>query len=171
MTPTSCYGDTTADPLTRLARREAIGLCMRTCIEISTRALHPSRRPCILPNGGLHGRASSQRRFASRSQPVPRVQTRTLRLGRRYREGRTLIDMPRVSIIMPTLNCAAHPADARESIRSQSHPGWELLIMDAVSTDVTVELARSYGDSRIRISTAPDEGILPAWDKGAKRAR
>ncbi len=80
-------------------------------------------------------------------------------------------DTPRVSIVMPVLNCAEYLGDAIESVLSQSLTCWELLIMDGVSNDGSVDVARGYRDQRIRISQEPDEGIPHAWDKGVRRAR
>ena len=58
-----------------------------------------------------------------------------------------------VSIIMPAHNNASHIAAAIESVLSQTHTQWELLIVDDASTDQTLELAESFQakDSRIKV--------------------
>ena len=58
-----------------------------------------------------------------------------------------------VSVIMPAYNNESHIAAAIESVLSQTHTRWELLIVDDASTDQTLELAESFQakDSRIKV--------------------
>ena len=76
----------------------------------------------------------------------------------------------KLSIIIPTFNSGAVLSRALDSIVSQTFPDWELLIMDGVSTDNTIEIAQSYNDPRIRIFSEPDKGIYDAMNKGIKKA-
>ncbi len=57
---------------------------------------------------------------------------------------------PLVSIIMPTHNRAHTLAEAIESVLDQRYQRWELLIGDDASTDRSAQVAKSYGDPRIR---------------------
>ncbi len=50
---------------------------------------------------------------------------------------------------MPTRNHARFIRAAIDSVLDQNYPNVELLVMDGVSTDNTVEILKSYGD-RIR---------------------
>jgi glycosyltransferase involved in cell wall biosynthesis len=75
-----------------------------------------------------------------------------------------------ISIVMPTLNTGKYVAAAVESIIAQSHRRWELLVMDAGSTDGTAEIVSGFGDDRIRLYQEPDEGPADAWDRGNARA-
>ena len=43
-------------------------------------------------------------------------------------------------------------------------------MMDNLSSDDTVPIAKSYDDSRIRISSEPDKGIYDAMNKGIKKS-
>ena len=52
---------------------------------------------------------------------------------------------------MPVRNGARTLALAVQSILDQTYPHWELWIMDDGSTDGTPDLARSFGDPRIRV--------------------
>lgn len=54
-----------------------------------------------------------------------------------------------VSIIMPSYNTAEYIAASIESVIQQSYPHWELIIVDDCSTDNSVEVIRSFDDSRI----------------------
>ncbi len=79
--------------------------------------------------------------------------------------------VPRVTVIMATLNAAAHVQEAVGSVVRQSLGSWELLVMDAGSTDGTTERVRSFGDARIQLYEEPDEGLAHAWDNALQRAR
>lgn len=78
--------------------------------------------------------------------------------------------MPQLSIIIPTFNSGAVLSRALDSIICQTFTDWEVLVMDGVSTDNTLEIANSYNDNRIRIYSEPDKGIYDAMNKGIKRA-
>lgn len=68
---------------------------------------------------------------------------------------------PLVSIGMPALNCEETLAVAIRSILSQSYEDWELLVMEDGSSDGTLEVARSFSDSRISvISDGSDKGLV-----------
>lgn len=77
----------------------------------------------------------------------------------------------KLSIIIPTFNSASTLQSALDSIICQTFTDWEVLVMDGVSTDNTVEIAQSYNDSRIRIYSEPDKGIYDAMNKGIKKAQ
>lgn len=77
----------------------------------------------------------------------------------------------KLSIIIPTFNSGAVINRALDSIISQTFSDWEVLIMDGVSTDNTIEVAQSYNDPRIRIFSETDKGIYDAMNKGIKKAK
>lgn len=58
--------------------------------------------------------------------------------------------MPRVSVIMPSYNKEKYIAKSIKSILNQTYRDFELLIIDDVSTDSSVEIIRSFDDPRIR---------------------
>jgi glycosyltransferase involved in cell wall biosynthesis len=62
---------------------------------------------------------------------------------------------PLVSICLPAYNAAHWIAQAIESALEQTWESFEHLIGDNASTDSTVEIARSYDDSRIRVLESP----------------
>lgn len=61
--------------------------------------------------------------------------------------------MPKISIIMPSLNVASYIREAIESVINQTLTDIEILCVDAGSTDGTYEILREYAakDSRIRL--------------------
>lgn len=58
---------------------------------------------------------------------------------------------PLVSIGMPVFNCENTIRVAINSILNQTYQNWELLIIDDGSGDLTVPIAQSFKDSRIRV--------------------
>lgn len=64
---------------------------------------------------------------------------------------------PLVSIFMFVRNRAVSIRRAVDSVLAQTYPNIEFLVQDAVSTDGTLEILRSYGD-RIKLISAPDSG-------------
>lgn len=61
--------------------------------------------------------------------------------------------LPLVSVIMPVFNAAAYLGAAIESVAAQTHPSWELIIMDDCSTDHSRSIAQAAAsrDSRIQV--------------------
>ena len=69
---------------------------------------------------------------------------------------------PLVTIGMPVYNCAATLGAAIRSILNQTLKDWELLLLYDDSADNTLELAKSFGDPRIRLITDGNHHGLPA---------
>ena len=71
-----------------------------------------------------------------------------------------------VSIIMPCYNNELYIGESIESVINQTYKNWELLIVDDLSTDKSIEVAKKYknNDSRIKIYTLREKG-------GASEAR
>jgi|ERR1051326_3647103 glycosyltransferase involved in cell wall biosynthesis len=59
--------------------------------------------------------------------------------------------MTALTVILPAFNSARTLGAAVASILTQSFVDWDLLVMDDGSSDSTVEIARSFGDSRIHV--------------------
>lgn len=65
-----------------------------------------------------------------------------------------------VSVVLPVRNRPLHVLTAIASVQTQTYPGWELLVVDDGSTDVTgANLALlAAADPRIRVLTTPTDG-------------
>jgi glycosyltransferase involved in cell wall biosynthesis len=59
---------------------------------------------------------------------------------------------PLVSIIIPAFNSAPHIEETLQSVRAQTYPHFEVIIMDGGSTDATVAIAQAWagGDPRFK---------------------
>ena len=64
---------------------------------------------------------------------------------------------PLVSVIMPCYNMESYVADSIASVKQQTYPHWELLIVDDASTDKTVEIVKTLAgqDEKIRFVVKP----------------
>lgn len=80
-----------------------------------------------------------------------------------------LIGKPLVSIITASYNAEATIGACLASVRSQTYPNIEHIVVDGGSKDGTVALLRN--SPSIAWSSEPDEGIYDAWNKGLERAQ
>lgn len=77
----------------------------------------------------------------------------------------------KLSIIIPTFNSSRTLRRTLDSIFSQTFRDYEVLVMDGASSDDTVKIAESYGDSRIKVFSEPDKGIYDAMNKGVAKSK
>jgi glycosyltransferase involved in cell wall biosynthesis len=69
---------------------------------------------------------------------------------------------PVVTIVIPTYNHAGFLAEALASVRDQTYTDWEAIVVDNHSEDDTVAVVESFQDSRIRLETFKNNGIIGA---------
>jgi glycosyltransferase involved in cell wall biosynthesis len=80
-------------------------------------------------------------------------------------------DRPLVSIVTPSLDQAGTIAQTLQSLREQTYPNIEHIVVDGGSTDGTLEILRAAeNDSALRWSSEPDSGMYAAINKGLSRA-
>lgn len=58
---------------------------------------------------------------------------------------------PKISIIIPAYNCSQSIALTLDSVLYQDYPRLEIIVIDAGSTDRTLEIIKGYQDLRLRI--------------------
>jgi len=75
----------------------------------------------------------------------------------------------KVSIITATYNSAETLADALRSVGTQTHPDIEHIVVDGLSTDDSVAIAKSCGTVS-RVISEHDKGIYDAMNKGVQAA-
>lgn len=78
-----------------------------------------------------------------------------------------------VSVVIPVWNGERYLAEAIESVRAQTHPDFELVVVDDGSTDATATIAGHYAgiDPRIRLVRQPNGGVAAARNTGLEVAR
>ncbi len=72
--------------------------------------------------------------------------------------------MPRVSVVIPTFNCATYLPRALDSVLSQSYKDFEILVVDDGSTDGTVDQISNY-TKHIRYLYQENEGASGARNR------
>ncbi len=75
-----------------------------------------------------------------------------------------------LSVVVPCRNRAQYLRATIDSILNQSYPHIECIVIDAQSTDGTLDILRDYGD-RVRWVSEPDAGHADAINKGWRMAR
>ncbi len=73
---------------------------------------------------------------------------------------------PLVSIITVCLNSGQTIHNTLESVRQQSYPHIEQIIIDGVSTDDTLQIVDEFADTVACVVSEKDEGIYDAMNKG-----
>jgi len=73
-----------------------------------------------------------------------------------------------ISIITPSYNRAEMIGTAIESVLSQNYPNFEHIIIDANSTDNTIDVLAQY--PHVKVIREPDSGMYDALNKGLKAA-
>lgn len=63
------------------------------------------------------------------------------------------VDMPLVSVVIPSFNAEPTLAECLDSVIGQQYPNLEIIVIDDQSTDGTIRIAQEYAskDSRIRV--------------------
>jgi glycosyltransferase involved in cell wall biosynthesis len=77
--------------------------------------------------------------------------------------------MPRFSVIIPAFNAEKTLARAIESVRAQSWPAHEIIVVDDGSTDASAEVAAAFG-AEVRLLWQANSGVSAARNAGAVAA-
>jgi glycosyltransferase involved in cell wall biosynthesis len=80
------------------------------------------------------------------------------------------IEMPQVSVIMPSYNHAAFVSAAIKSVLAQSISDWELIIIDDGSTDESLSILSRFSDPRIQLIAQSNQGAPAAFNRGLAQA-
>lgn len=76
----------------------------------------------------------------------------------------------KISVITVCFNAAETIADTFDSVRSQSHPEIEYIVVDGGSTDETLGIIAQNRDIISKLITGPDNGMYDAANKGIESA-
>lgn len=84
----------------------------------------------------------------------------------------SVINLPKISVLMPVYNCELYIQEAIESILIQTFSDFEFLIIDDASTDSTLEVIKKYNDPRIKLIEKPNNtGYTNSLNYGLSIAR
>jgi glycosyltransferase involved in cell wall biosynthesis len=73
---------------------------------------------------------------------------------------------PRISVVIPTFNVARYVGECLASVRAQSMPDWECIVVDDGSTDGTAERVLEQADPRVRLIRQRHGGVSSARNAG-----
>lgn len=80
--------------------------------------------------------------------------------------------LPLVSIITPSLNQGAFIGQTIRSVQAQTYPNIEHIVVDAKSTDGTIQILKEAADcGHVRFISEPDGGMYSGINKGLRMAR
>ena len=78
----------------------------------------------------------------------------------------------KLTVLMPVYNAEKYLKPALESILNQTYKDFEFLIIDDGSTDKSLEIIKSYNDSRIRlIGHEQNQKLIATLNEGIKLAQ
>ncbi len=80
---------------------------------------------------------------------------------REFRRPAVAVGMPAVSVLIPARNEEGNIGAACAAVLASEGVLLELIVLDDSSTDQTLPILQSIGDSRLRIGTAP--ALPPGW--------
>ncbi|GAA5110928.1 hypothetical protein GCM10023320_03210 [Pseudonocardia adelaidensis] len=78
---------------------------------------------------------------------------------------------PTVSVLTAAHGTASYLAEMIDSVRAQTDPDWELIIVDDGDSDEVARIVDHRSDPRVRLVRAEYRGLGPAVDVAAGRAR
>lgn len=79
-------------------------------------------------------------------------------------------DDMKVSIVTSCFNRVGVVSEAIESVLAQDYDDIEYIVVDAASTDGSLDIIRSYGGRISKIKSEPDHGIYEGLNKGIRMA-
>lgn len=78
-----------------------------------------------------------------------------------------MIDVPKISIIIPAYNAEQYISEAIQSVINQSYKNWELIIIDDGSSDETARTVKSFiSNEKIKYYYQNNAGVSSARNKG-----
>lgn len=80
-------------------------------------------------------------------------------------------EFPKITIVIPAYNCSQSIASTIESVLLQDYPSFELVIVDAESTDRTLEVIKRFRDERIILYSVSEYQRYEMMNKGISLAQ
>lgn len=95
---------------------------------------------------------------------------------RQFIRRKTLPAAARISVIVPSYNCAKYLEDRLDSIIAQSVHIFEIILLDDASTDNSVEVVEKWSKKRkkhlkIFVNRANSGSVFRQWEKGVQLAQ
>lgn len=81
------------------------------------------------------------------------------------------INIPIVSVVMSVFNGQKHLSKSIDSILQQTYTNFEFIIIDDGSTDASLDIIKSYKDSRISLLARENKGLVYSLNEGIKMSK
>jgi hypothetical protein len=78
---------------------------------------------------------------------------------------------PDISVIVPVFNGARHVGQTLSALLAQTHPSFEVIVIDDGSTDESLQVVRQFTDVRIRLLRQENAGLAHSLNRGLREAR
>ncbi|MEM9001896.1 MAG: glycosyltransferase family 2 protein [Cyanobacteria bacterium P01_F01_bin.86] len=79
--------------------------------------------------------------------------------------------MPKVSVIIPVYNVENYIAATLRSVFDQTFQDFEIIVVDDGSSDQSIQICHTFGDSRLQIIKQSNRGLAGARNTGIRHAR
>lgn len=79
--------------------------------------------------------------------------------------------MTRVSVVIPTYNSMAYLPETMATVLSQTHPDFEVIVINDGSTDNTQEWVSQINDSRVKLVSQENRGLAGARNRGIEESQ
>jgi glycosyltransferase involved in cell wall biosynthesis len=76
------------------------------------------------------------------------------------------INVPEVSVVIPSYNHAAYISEAVQSVLAQTHRDLELIVIDDGSRDNSLEILQGFTDPRLKVMPQENQGAHAAINRG-----
>lgn len=86
-------------------------------------------------------------------------------------EQKKQLEWPLITIVTVVYNAAALIERTMKSVRAQSYPNIEHIIVDGQSRDQTLNVVEKFANPMLRIVSEKDDGIYDAMNKGQELAK
>lgn len=78
---------------------------------------------------------------------------------------------PKISVILPVFNAQNYIKESIKSILNQDFKDFELIIVDDGSTDDSLSVIKSFNDSRIRLISRDNKGLVKSLNEAIEAAK
>lgn len=79
-------------------------------------------------------------------------------------------EYPKVSIIIPSYNCAQSISTTMESLLNQEYPDFEVIIVDGGSTDRTLEVVKGFANDKVHLYSVSTQERYEMLNKGLSQS-
>lgn len=79
-------------------------------------------------------------------------------------------EYPKITVIIPTFNCAQTIETTLQNVLNQVYPDFEIIVVDAGSTDQTLEAIKAFRSDKIKIFTVSHYQPYEMFNKGISQA-